>query len=105
MKKLCQCQSMVEVSAIEFALKSNNIDIFIKNQYSHALAGEVPFLDVMPEIWLLNEGDEHKAKELYHNALQQMKQSESDEWQCAHCEESNANSFETCWKCGALSPT
>lgn len=95
---------MIEANAIVFALEVNNIDAFIKNEFSQSLAGEVPFLEVLPEVWLLNESSIEQAKSVYKETLTNFNIQPDMRWQCQFCNEWNEQSFEICWQCQSIKP-
>lgn len=83
-------QSMLEASGIE---------TFLKNQFSTSGAGELPFVEVIPQIWVLDENKEDQAKAL----IADLQTSKDDKtglpWKCPQCGEPQEAVFTNCWKC------
>ena len=100
MMKLFVSQSLVEVETRKEVLDQAGILCTIKNQQGSSLAGEVPFAEVFPELWVLHDLDYPKAKELLETWAKEAPMGGS-EWQCAKCGEHHTREFTTCWKCGS----
>ena len=99
MKRLFVSQSLVEVESLKELLSTDGILCTIRNQQGSSLAGEVPFVEVFPELWVVNDADFDRAKELLEE------QASGDEverpmWVCAGCGEKHVGLFTACWKCG-----
>ena len=99
MKQLVVSQSLVEVESLKELLSTGDIHCTIRNQQGSSLAGEVPFVEVFPELWVVNDADFDRAKELL------AEQGSGDEverpmWGCAGCGEKHVGLFTACWKCG-----
>jgi len=98
MIKLFVSQILVEVESLKEMLEQQDIPCTIKNQQGSNLAGEVPFAEVFPELWVLNNEDFPTAKELLHD-WQEAQPAETTPWTCSQCGESLTKEFTTCWKC------
>ncbi|MBI4830979.1 MAG: DUF2007 domain-containing protein [Candidatus Lindowbacteria bacterium] len=57
MKKLTTAPNLAECDLLKALLESNGIECFIKNDILFRLAGGVPFPEVMPELWVVNDED------------------------------------------------
>ena len=100
MVKVMVSQSLVEIEALKARLEEVGIPCLVKNQYTSSLAGEVPFAEVFPELWVTRDEDVSRAKEL----LQQWRDAESapgPAWTCRQCGERHDSQYTECWKCGA----
>jgi len=99
-RRIFVSQSLVEVEALKARLEQASIPCFIKNRYSSMLAGDVPFAEVFPELWVINEEDGPRAKELL--ALWRERPAPgTPDWTCRRCGERHEAQFTSCWKCGA----
>lgn len=96
MNKVFTHENLAIVSSAKSLLELNNIDSFIKNEF-HASGGHVGFEAVPIELWVHDPEEAKRAIELLESSLDPDRQ--QPQWQCSHCGESNAGSFETCWKC------
>lgn len=96
MNKVFTHENLAIVSSAKSLLELNNIDSFIKNEF-HASGGHVGFEAVPIELWVYDSGEAEKAIELLESSLNPDQQ--QPQWECAYCGETNAGSFELCWKC------
>ncbi len=99
MKRLFVSQSLVEVESLKELLEKSGIACTIKNQQGSSLAGEVPFTEVFPELWVINNADLDRAKDLLEEQAND-KEANSLVWRCAGCGEQHVGQFTACWKCG-----
>ena len=99
MKKLFVSQSLVDVETRKELLEQAGILCTVKNQQGSSLAGEVPFAEVFPELWVIRDEEYPKAKDL----LEEWEKgvgSGSSAWTCPRCGEHHTGQFSTCWNCG-----
>ena len=85
-------------------LESNDISTFMKNQFGTSGAGELPFVEVVPQLWVLDEADEERAKTLIEELHDPEIQEQSRAWECAECGTRQEAAFTHCWKCSAARP-
>lgn len=98
MKKLYVSQSLIDVESRKELLDQEEIPCTIKNQRSAMLGGEVPFVEVFPELWVLQDEDFEKAQTLLQD-WENAKPVETTSWTCGSCGEVHQKEFTTCWKC------
>lgn len=98
MKKLFVSQLLIEVESLKEVLEDAGIRCMVKNRQGSSLAGEVPFAEVFPELWV-NDEDEDSAKQILAARTGTTPVGESS-WTCPDCSEQHAGSFTACWKCG-----
>jgi len=91
------------VGHYQSVLESNGIDTFMKNQFGTSGAGELPFVEVVPQLWVLNESDAGRAKELIEE-LQGSDNQPMQAWDCPDCGTAQEAAFTHCWKCSAQRP-
>ncbi len=99
MKKLYVSQSLIDVESRKELLDQATIPCTIKNQRSAMLGGEVPFAEVFPELWVLQDEDLERAQQLLQD-WEDAPPIESTSWTCGNCSERHQKEFTTCWKCG-----
>lgn len=87
------------VGQMQSLLESHDIKTFIKNQYGSSVMGEVPFVEVVPQLYILQARDLARARELLQLDLP-VDQPEKD-WVCTECGVDIDGAFGRCWKCGA----
>jgi len=99
MKKLYVSQNLVDVETRKEILEQLHIPCTVKNQRSAMLGGEVPFVEVFPELWVLNDQDLDTAQTILDD-WERAKPKESTNWTCSGCGEIHQKEFTSCWKCG-----
>ncbi|MGE0472831.1 MAG: DUF2007 domain-containing protein [Nitrospirales bacterium] len=99
MKKVYTSNSLVEVEIRKEWLDQYPIPCIIKNQRSAMLGGEVPFVEVFPELWVLDDEDFEKARSILED-WERVKPTDGIAWTCVGCGEVHQPTFTACWKCG-----
>ena len=85
-------------------LEANGIDTFMKNRFGTSGAGELPFVEVIPQLWVLNEADEKRALELIGEMQTAADEKVAQDWACPECDTKLEAAFTHCWKCSAARP-
>lgn len=91
-----------EVHHLKNLLEAEGIRCRITNELLSRLAGEIPFTECAPQLWLLHEGDLDRARQVVRDFGRAA--AAAPPWQCPACGESLEGQFSTCWQCGALRP-
>jgi hypothetical protein len=99
MEKFYSDYNQVKVRLIKAMLDDANIANFVKNEFIQGASGEVPPQEALPEIWLINHEDRHKAKEMLEQVDQDLAALGDEEWTCETCKETNDAEFVICWQC------
>lgn len=99
MKKLTSADSLVTINHYRNLLQSEGIACRIRNEYLGSIAGEMPFVETWPELWVLNDLDFDRATQLIDQAI--IDESPNAPWLCSRCGETNEGQFAACWNCGA----
>jgi hypothetical protein len=99
MKKVFVSQNLVEVEMRKERLEQAGIRCTIKNQRSSGLAGEIPFVETFPEIWVLQDEDYDRVRQLLEEETE-LQESNHDLWTCPGYGERHESQFGTCWNCG-----
>ena len=86
------------VGQMRSLLESHNIKTFIRNEYGVGGLGELPFVEVGPQLFVLEEKDVARAKELL--LLDLPMEDPGDDWVCPECGVDVEGNFSRCWKCG-----
>ena len=102
MKKVYSSDNYFLVGHLRQLLESHHIKCIAKNEYLLGGAGELPPTECWPELWVAEDFQYQKAKELIDGFLESAK--EGDAWQCAACGERSEPQFSACWHCGAERP-
>ena len=74
------------------------MDCVIKNDQLSGGLGEIPFLECLPELWVLEDQDLARATTLLKNLEEPS--GITAQWRCAGCGELNDGQFGACWHCG-----
>jgi len=89
------------VGHFQSVLESNGIETFMKNQFGTSGAGELPFVEVIPQLWVLNEADVERAKGLIALVSTPDETEQPTPWQCPQCHTPQEAAFTHCWKCSS----
>ncbi len=95
MQKLFVSPMLVEIESLKDMLEQEGILCTIKNQQGSSLAGEVPFAEVFPELWVINDDDYPKAQDFLEN-WQKARPAKETAWTCSSCGESHEKDFTSC---------
>ena len=80
-------------------LDEAKIPCMIRNEHLSMALGELAPANCSPEIWILNDEDYARAKEIV-DALRNIKVEIQDAWICPDCGEAIEGQFTSCWNCG-----
>ena len=61
MIKIFEDFDIILVGHYQSVLEANKIDTFLKNQFGTGGLGELPFVEVVPQLWVLNEAEVPRA--------------------------------------------
>ena len=98
MIKVFESFDFSRVGQMQSLLESNGIKTYLKNQYGSSVMGEVPFIEVIPQLFIIEEKDLVRTKELL--LLDLPVESPSADWDCAQCGTRLEGNFDRCWNCG-----
>ena len=100
MKKVTSSPSIVTISHYRNLLESEGIPAMIKNEHLGSIVPELPFQEAWPELWVKNDLDLDRAKQLI-DGTTVLAESGGAPWLCKKCNEENEPQFGACWSCGA----
>jgi hypothetical protein len=86
------------VGQMQSLLESHGIRTFLKNEFGSSVVGELPFVEVIPQLFVLEEKDQKKAYELISAEAPAVQP--GDDWICSECSAEVDGHFARCWKCG-----
>ena len=98
MIKVYEIFDVSRVGQMQSLLEANGIRTFIRNQYGSSVMGEVPFVEVVPQLFVLDDRDAHRAVEILQLDLPES--SRREDWVCPECGVDVEGDFDRCWKCG-----
>ena len=98
MKRLASHESLAFLGHLRNLLEQSGIACVIKNEQLSGGLGEIPFLECLPELWVLRDEQLTAAQTL----LAEIRDSATrlPEWRCPACGELNEGQFAACWSCG-----
>ena len=99
MKKVTSADSLVTINHYKNLLESEGIAAFIRNEHFGSIMGEIPFQEVWPELWIENDLDHDRARQLISSAILD-DESPAAVWRCPNCKTENEGQFAACWQCG-----
>ena len=102
MRLLYSSLKLLEVHHLKNLLEAEGIRCQIRNELLSRLAGEVPFTECAPELWLLDERDLERARRVVSDFS--LAAVARPPWQCPACGEALEGQFSACWRCGAARP-
>lgn len=79
-------------------LAAAGIEARVLNEHAQGGMGEIPFTQVYPEIWIMQQRDSARAREII--AAFERTPLSQDTIRCQVCAETNPSEFEICWHCG-----
>ena len=97
MKKVNSIESLVTINHWKNILESEGIRCEIRNEHLGSVMGEVPFMEIWPELWVVNDLDLDRARQLLSDDA--IAESPVDNWKCRFCGEENEGQFAACWSC------
>ena len=99
MKRLYTASNLQDAHIVRGLLGQSGIEAEIFNANAQGGLGEIPFTHAYPEVWIVNDRDLGRARELVHGY--EHAPVESGSAFCRGCGEENPANFQLCWKCGA----
>lgn len=98
MKRIATSESLAEIGHLRNMLEQAGIRCSIRNEQLSGALGEIPFLECLPELWLVDERRVAEAEAII--AAARRAAPAAGPWRCAHCGETNEGQFAACWQCG-----
>ena len=90
-----------EIEILHAMLDEHGIKAVILNESTAAVAGAIPFLATLPQLWIEDDADGQRAGAIIaeYLAKQQQDTIARKPWQCPHCGQIIDGQFTTCWSC------
>jgi len=101
MKKLrvFSLNERAQAGLLKELLEREGIACLLRNDQLSSALGEIPFLECLPELWVVDDDVFPRAKQLLDNWLQGTGEG-AENWTCPSCGEPHEKQFGSCWKCG-----
>ena len=97
MKRVYQASTLLEAQLVADTLSSLGILSHILNAHAVGAMGELPYSQILPEVWVEDPAREAQAREMV-AALDEPQKADKI---CPYCDELNPGNFLSCWQCGA----
>jgi len=92
---------MLEAQMLKDFISNHGIEVMIKGELLMGAIGEIP-ADTAPSVWVVNEDDYDRARELVSvfEGRDKVSPVDASVWKCLDCDELIEPQFSQCWKCG-----
>jgi hypothetical protein len=98
-KRIYSAATLPDAHLVLGLLAQAGIDAKVFNENAQGGMGEIPFTHAWPEVWIVDERDAPRARELVRQF--ERPQAATGAKRCAACGEENPGNFQVCWHCGA----
>jgi hypothetical protein len=96
--KIRAASTLQEAQLLVDLLRAAGIECAIMNEHLQGGVGELPFTQVWPEIWIVDDTERERALAVI--AEFERPVTGRGGGACDRCGEDNPPAFEICWKCG-----
>lgn len=93
----------MRVGQLQSILEAQGIRTFLKNQFGFGGTGELPFVETVPQLFVLHEKDVDRARALIE--VETANAEPGPAWTCSSCNEENDAAFSHCWNCNTEKPS
>lgn len=101
MLRLCSTTNLPEAHLLRDLLGHEGIEALVFNENAQSALGEIPVTHAMPELWVTEDRDLTRAREVVRAFRAAPPPTER---RCAACGETNPSTFDLCWSCGGSLP-
>ena len=98
MFRLCTAANLPEAHLMAHRLARAGIEARVLNEHAQGGLGEIPFTHAYPEIWIMQDEDEARARQII-TEYERLSPGRGSR-RCAACGEASPQEFEICWHCG-----
>ena len=104
MLKVFENFELAIVGQVQSLLEAHGIRTFLKNQFSSGAVGELPFVEICPQLFILHEKDLSEANRLIRELESRHPDEPTSPWRCGACDAEVDGELSVCWKCGEPRP-
>ncbi len=103
MKQVFQAHDVTEAHLVKGLLESRGLTALVRGEAVAGLAGEVPFVDVWPTVWVMEDDRDEEARAVIneHAGGSAKPLAAGAGWLCPKCGQDQEPQFTACWACGA----
>jgi hypothetical protein len=87
-----------EAALLKEFLEREGVACLLRNEQLFAALGEIPFLECLPELWVVDDEVWPRARLLLDSWFSE--EAPDAPWRCPSCNETLEGQFGACWKCG-----
>ena len=87
------------VGQVQSLLEAHGIETYLKNQYASGALGELPFVEICPQLYVLRERDVAEANRLIRELSFDEGEGDGEAWTCTACGAEVDPELGACWKC------
>lgn len=98
MIKIYSAATLPDAHLVRGLLGQAGIDATVFNENLQGGLGEIPFTHAYPEVWIVDERDLQRAREVIRQLERPAPGSGSTV--CPRCHEGSPGHFQICWNCG-----
>lgn len=89
----------IEAGLLKNLLEQEGIACVLRNEELFAGLGEIPFVEMFPELWVVDDEVYPRARLLLDHWLESQDK-DAEAWTCPGCGEHLEGQFGACWSCG-----
>ncbi len=101
MKRLYGSDDRALIAHLRALLETRGIACVLRNEFLGGAAGELPPHECSPELWVVDEADWVRARQLVEAETGPV---DTTPWTCPGCGEIIEGQFARCWHCGREAP-
>lgn len=98
MRRVHTSESLAAIGHARNVLERAGIRCTVRNETLSGALGEVPFLECLPELWVVHDDDLIEAQRILDDLA--VAPADAPAWSCLGCGETNDGAFAACWRCG-----
>ena len=102
MVRVHTARNLAELAIVRDHLAARGIATEVRNQFTSAALGEIPWTSTWPELWVVDERDAPLATRLITEASRA--DATEPAWRCPTCGEEVDAVLARCWSCESVRP-
>ena len=99
MVRIYSAATLPDAHLVRGLLGQAGIDARVFNENLQGGLGEIPFTHAYPEVWIVNEDDLQRAREVI-GQIERPAAGPISSMVCPRCQEISPGHFQVCWNCG-----
>ena len=102
MKRLYSANTLADEGTLHLLkamLEEASVVCMIRNEALSIAKGDIPAIECIPELWILEDKDYPKAQAIVEE-WEAANRTPQTSWVCTRCGEASEGQFTSCWKCG-----